>query len=520
MRLGYTAAAVRAAEAPLLAAGHGEALMRTAAAGLATVCRRELSTRHQTGSTRGTRGRISGSRVVMLVGAGNNGGDALFAGANLADRGAHVTAIDVFGKMHSAGTAAFTAAGGHIEPFTAERMSELVALLRRADLVIDGVLGTGAKPGLPADLAALIRAWQGEPQPASAGAGTPASAGTGTPAPAASPSQLVIAVDAPTGVDASTGACGDTCVRAAHTVTFGADKAGLMLPDGAAAAGQVTLVDIGLDMSSHVPAVHVPEPTDLTALWPRPQTGDHKYSRGVLGLVAGSARFPGAGVLTASAAAATGVGMLRLLAPPEVTGTVLQNNPEIVTGTGRVQAWAIGPGAPDRLTMQHAITAAETHNLPLVIDAGGLSLLTRPLETSCILTPHAGELVALLSRLGTGVPSRADVEADPVTHAVRAAQVLEAVVLLKGNRTIIARPDGTVVAPAPGPATLATAGTGDVLTGILGALLATTSGTDIDLADLGGLGVAMHARAGTHATHASGVVTALAGEVLEVLAGR
>lgn len=493
MRLGYTAAVVREAEAPLLAAGRGEALMRTAAAGLASVCRRMLS----------ERGQISGSRVVMLVGAGNNGGDALFAGANLAGRGAHVTAVDVFGKMHEAGAAAFTSSGGQTESFEAENPAEIAGLLRGADLVIDGVLGTGAKPGLPDDLTALIRDWQG----------ADGSDSTHQPTPA----QLVVAVDAPTGVDASTGACGPTHIRATHTVTFGADKAGLLLPGGADAAGEVTLVDIGLDMSAHVAAVHVPDDSDLATLWPRPQAGDHKYSRGVLGLVAGSARFPGAGVLTASAAVATGVGMLRLLASAEVTETVLQTYPEVVTDAGRVQAWAIGPGAPDRLTMQHAITAAESQHLPLVIDAGGLSLLTRPLETSCILTPHAGELADLLARLGTGAPNRAEIEAEPVTHAVRAAQVLEAIVLLKGNRTIIARPDGTVVAPEPGPATLATAGTGDVLTGILGALLATTHGTDIDLADLAGLAVLMHARAGAHATHASHLPAALEADVLAVL---
>ncbi|GAA1367931.1 NAD(P)H-hydrate dehydratase [Brevibacterium luteolum] len=485
MRLGYTAAAVREAEAPLLAAGRGEALMRAAAAGLASVCRRLLS----------ERGQIPGSRVVMLVGAGNNGGDALYAGANLADRGAHVTAVDVFGKQHPAGSAAFISAGGRTEAFSPETAAVIAAQLRRADLVIDGVLGTGAKPGLPEDLVSLIRDWQGS----------------------AASSQFVVAVDAPTGVDASTGACGPTHVRATHTVTFGADKAGLLLPGGADAAGEVTMVDIGLDMSPHVPAVHVPDDAALATLWPRPQAGDHKYSRGVLGLVAGSARFPGAGVLTASAAVATGVGMLRLLAPAEVTETVLQTYPEVVTDAGRVQAWAIGPGAPDRLTMQHAITAAESQQLPLVIDAGGLSLLTRPLETSCILTPHAGELSELLARLGTGAPNRCEVEAEPVTHAVRAAQVLEAIVLLKGNRTIIARPDGTVVAPEPGPATLATAGTGDVLTGILGALLATTAGTDVDLADLAGLAVLMHARAGAHATHASHLPAVLEADVLAVL---
>jgi ADP-dependent NAD(P)H-hydrate dehydratase / NAD(P)H-hydrate epimerase len=490
MKLGYSADAVRAAEQPLLDAGQLDPLMRTAAAGLARVCREVLTQQH---------GQIAGRRVVVLVGAGKNGGDALFAGADLASRGAAVTAVDVFSRPFGAGVSALLAAGGEIEALG----SDSLAGLRNADLVIDGVLGTGAKPGLPAAVSSLIADWQG------------------TSAPGARAAQKVVAVDVPTGVDASTGATGEVFVRADRTVTFGAHKAGLLLPGGAEAAGEATLIDIGLDFTDVIPAVEAPEPGDLVHLWPHPRPDMHKYTRGVLGLVAGSKRYPGAGVLSAAGAVSAGLGMLRLLAPASVEAAVLERHPEIVTEPGRVQAWALGPGAPDTLEMRRALVDAENRSLPVVIDAAGLNLITRPLETSMIVTPHAGELVGLLGRLTTGGPDRAEVEAQPVIHAVRAAEALGAVVVLKGHRTIVARPDGTVVAPPPGPASLATAGSGDVLTGILGALLATTRGLaeahqGSDLALLAGLAVVLHGLAGQRTTHASGLPQAIEELVLEL----
>ncbi|MCK1801539.1 NAD(P)H-hydrate dehydratase [Brevibacterium sp. R8603A2] len=507
MRLGYPAAAIRAAEAPLLDAGRGPVLMRTAAAGLAAVCRRDLIE---------ARGCVTGARVVVLAGAGNNGGDALFAGADLSRRGARVTVVDVLGRLHPEGAAALRAAGGDIEPLGAES----APLTARAELVIDGILGTGASGSLRAPLDTFIADWQA------------AASGTGS-----ARRQRVIAVDVPTGVDATTGAVGAVHVRADRTVTFGGHKAGLLLPGGADAAGELALVDIGLDLAPFRPTVEAPEPADLAVGWPFPQPDMHKYTRGVLGLVAGSHRYPGAGLLTTAAAVSTGLGMLRLLAPDEVTAAVLDRCPEVVTEPGRVQAWAVGPGAPDTLLMRRAIIEAENRSLPLVIDAGGLGLLTRPLETTCIVTPHAGELVDLLGRLTTGVPTRAEVEADPVTHAVRAAQAFEGVIALKGRRTIVARPDGSVVAPPPGPAALATAGSGDVLTGILGALLATTaehrtaeyrgpcdqtadrSGPATDIAILAGLAVTVHGLAGHRTTHASGLPAAVEDIVLGLMTG-
>lgn len=473
MKYGYSAADVRAAEQPLLDAGRGAELMHEAAAGLAQVCRRALLDDH---------GQITGRRVSVLAGAGNNGGDALFAAANLAFRGAAVTIVDALGKLHAAGEAAARAAGARIVD-----LADGGPATRSADLVIDGILGTGARPGFTGPAADFVRDWLS----------------------AAAEEQCVIAVDVPTGVDATTGQCSDIHVRADHTVTFGAGKAGLLLPGGADAAGEVTLVDIGLDMAPFRPAVEAPEESDIAADFPFPQWGDQKYSRGVLGLVAGSAQFPGAAALSAVAAVATGVGMLRLVAAAPVVHAVLAITPEVTAGRGRVQAWAMGPGDPDEDQMRQSIANAEENSLPLALDAGSLGLLDRPLRTAAVLTPHAGELETLLGRLTANTPDRTQIEADPVPHAVTAAQTLNSVVLLKGPRTVIARPDGTIVAPPPGPAALATAGTGDVLLGILGALLATTVNRGADPARVAGLAVQLHSAAGTHTTHASGLPMAL-----------
>lgn len=503
MRQGYTAAAVRRAEAPLLAAGRGESLMRTAAAGLATVCRRVLTERL---------GTVTGARVVVLTGPGNNGGDALFAAANLVSRGALCVCIPVLSRPHEAGLEEFRRVGGRLVD-----REDAPAYLLGADLVIEGILGIGARPGLPREVAGFLREWQDLVGNPGAGAAPGLVDGEAVP---------VVAVDVPTGVDATTGALEPVHVSASHTVTFGADKAGMFLPGGADVAGEVVYVDLGFDMHGETPVVEIPEATDVLDRWPLPETanrGVHKYSRGVLGLVAGSSRYPGAAVLSTAGAVSAGVGMLRLLSNPETAWPVLERYPEVVMGAGRVQAWAIGPGAPEPPLMRQAITDAVSHSLPIVVDAGGLDLLSRPLDTSSLMTPHAGELAALLARVITGAPSREQIEAEPVRYAVRAAQALEGVVLLKGRRTIIARPDGTVVAPGVGAANLATAGSGDVLTGILGALCATAGSHPVaeitDLAFLAGLGVLVHARAGATVTHASGIAPVVERTVLRLAEG-
>jgi hydroxyethylthiazole kinase-like uncharacterized protein yjeF len=199
-----------------------------------------------------------------------------------------------------------------------------------------------------------------------------------------------------------------------------------------------------------------------------PGPGDDKYSRGVLGVVTGSTRYPGAAVLTVEAALRTGVGMLRYLGPERPTDLVLARRPEAVTTEGRVQAWLLGSGIDvderDADTLRR-MDAAATSTLPVVLDAGALQFHDRTTGPA-VLTPHAGELARLL-----GV-DRAAVDADPPGFAERAAAELDATVLLKGHTTYVVGP-GIALSVHPAPAWLATAGAGDALGGILGALVAT-----------------------------------------------
>lgn len=498
-RPAHTAAEVRDAEAPLLAAGRGEALMRQAAAGLAAACRRELAA---------ARERVSGARVSVLAGPGNNGGDALFAAANLAARGAAVRVLGLMGRLHDAGAAAARRSGAELVLLSADeaRAGELSAL-RGADLVIDGLLGTGAKPGLRDDLAALLADWQE----------------------GAHSAQRVVAVDAPTGVDASTGLADPRCVHADVTVTFGFDKVGLHIGAGADAAGRIEIVDIGLPAPSGPAPLTVLDEGFLDERWPAPEPDDHKYSRGVAGVLAGSERFPGAGVLCSLGAVSAGVGVVRVAGPDAVRSAVLAAAPEAVPGWGRIDALALGSGAPDEDLVAARLREAAEDATRLVVDAGALPVAVQTiaegtaLPAGSVLTPHLGELRGLLTALAEASlldAEPADPADDPMTALRAAASAMGATVLLKGRRTLISAPDGRLLAPPPGPAALATAGSGDVLAGILAALQAVGARRGLPAEIVAALGVMLHNRAGTAAVRAADLPAAVAAASLRLTAGR
>ncbi|KQX06462.1 MULTISPECIES: ADP-dependent NAD(P)H-hydrate dehydratase [unclassified Leifsonia] len=207
-----------------------------------------------------------------------------------------------------------------------------------------------------------------------------------------------------------------------------------------------------------------------------PTADDDKYSRGVLGVITGSHDYPGAAVLGVEAAARTGVGMVRYTGPKAVGAVVLARRPEIVTQAGRVQAWLIGSGmTAGRRTF---VLGGEMHQalvqgLPTVIDAGALDL-TPDATGPTVITPHAGELAAMLSPRNTE-GTLEHIRADASTWAARAADEFGVTVLLKGSTTHVAAPGSPTYAVTDAPGWLATAGTGDVLAGILGALLATNT---------------------------------------------
>jgi len=465
MRDAYQVDAVRAAEQALMRTVPDGALMARAAAGLASVCA-SLLARYP--------GQVYGSRVVVLAGSGDNGGDALYAGARLAGRGVAVTAIAAAPRIHPGGAAALRAAGGRLTAAAATDAdttdadttdtAAAEAAIGRADLILDGLLGIGGRGGLREPFAALSRQAEDARQ---AGA-------------------TVVAVDLPSGIDADTGAVGGPAVRADVTVTFGALKPGLLIDPGAGHAGTVELVDIGLGpYLKPAPAAAAPQRDDISGLLPRPGAESDKYRRGVLGLLAGSDRFTGAALLATGGAVHGGAGMVRVVTANAAATLVRQAWPEAVITThpdqgdwdllgsaGRVQAWVAGPGMGTGRDAVARLTAILRTELPVLVDADGLTILSQhqgllPRPAPTLITPHAGELSRLL---GT---DPASVEARRLEHARRAADTLGVTVLLKGSTTVIAPPDGhTVLVNPTGTPWLATAGSGDVLSGLAGALLA------------------------------------------------
>ncbi|HET6818540.1 MAG TPA: NAD(P)H-hydrate dehydratase [Mycobacteriales bacterium] len=464
MRFAYDAEQVRAAEKPLLAALPEGALMQRAATALARRCASVL------GST-------YGARVVLLVGAGNNGGDALYAGAQLSRRGARVDAVQTAERVHEAALAAFLAAGGRRTESSRPAVDQLV---RSADLVVDGMLGIGGRGGLrgeQARVAALLD----------------------------DGNAAVVAVDVPSGVDASTGAVDGPAVRADVTVTFGALKTGLVVSPGAGLAGLVEVVDIGLDLPAA--DVRLLDADDVAALVPPPEGETDKYRRGVVGVAAGSEQYTGAAVMAVGGAVRAGAGMVRYAGPARAADQVRTAWPEAVvtdlgvgdgsavTAIGRVQAWVVGSGLGSDDDAEQVVRAVLDTDVPVVVDADAIAVIARSPElvhrrtAPTVLTPHAGEFARLV---GT---DRQDVEARRLEHAKRAAAELGVVVLLKGATTLVAAPEGGVWVNSVDTPYLATAGSGDVLSGVIGALLA----GGVEAAAAAAAGAFLHGLAGVHA---------------------
>ncbi|MBB5830692.1 NAD(P)H-hydrate dehydratase [Brachybacterium aquaticum] len=525
---GYSAAAVRAAEQPLLAAG--EPLMLRAAAALATHAAERLrasgspsadgpvdGTTTSTPATSTPTTDPTTPRVLVLAGAGANGGDGLHAAAILRrEHGIPADAIATASSVHDEGAEALRDAGGTIHPSADLPEEQLRDLLADAELVLDAILGIGGRPEVPGALRPLLAAVRE----------------SGVP---------VLAVDLPSFVDATTGEAALETLPAAATVTFGAVKVGLLLPGGAELAGDLHLVDIGLgpyldgfaangaaadapdaeasgaaDASAtataaddRAPHVLRLEDADVRALFPVPGRDDSKYTRGVLAIAAGSEQFPGAAVLAVSGAARAGAGMIRCLAPREVLDLVLRVRPEAVVhpvGPGRstqrilddqtlarTSAVVVGPGLPGddpRALRGVAMLAGEgTGPRRGVIDAGALQAVTAAhrFGPDTVLTPHRGEAERLARRL----------EVDPDLPGPELARALAAAtgatVLLKGAITLVAPGNGGALRTQDDATSyLATAGTGDVLAGILGTLLA----AGLPGPDAAALAALLHGRAG------------------------
>lgn len=516
----YDSDTVRDMERPLL--DDGTPLMRMAASAAAQVTMTLLDDEDLA---------VEDARIAVLAGAGDNGGDGLYAGAILAREGAQVTAIATGRSLHDAAFAAFVHAGGRVlvlDPnadipgcatgFSAgeagERLQAAVEYAQGSHVILDAMTGigvAGALRGIPGTIAASLGLTSRLPERPALPNNEPSA-----------DLPLVVAVDTPSGVGVNDGSLPGAYIPADVTVMFGAMKPCAMVPPASYACGKLVLVDFGFDIDGTVPAVEMTDGDFVADAIRLPHLSDGKYSRGVVGLVTGSTRYPGAAVLTAKAAARTDTGMVRYMGPQRAQDMVLSALPEAVIGKGHVQSWVVGSGVPsgddadgkdiqretiEALLRHYALPgdANSTDGMddaerdasdalampPIAVDAGALDLLPDHVPPQVVITPHAGELARLLNRLNGGdadgddtpggTIDAGDVQAEPLRYATMAHKLTGATVLLKGAVTIVVGEDGEggtrVILSGRAPAWLGTAGAGDVLAGMLGALLAQQDGT-------------------------------------------
>lgn len=404
----FTPEQIREAEAPLLAE-LGEGLMRRAAFAVAVETAKILR----------------GRKVLVLAGSGNNGGDALYAAAELEKRGATIEVWQLADRIHPA--------------INAIKYPRMVTSVGNQDVIIDGIVGIGARGPL-----------RGAAEDA-------ANQSDGFP---------VVAVDIPSGVDPMTGVAEGASINAQVTVTFGGLKPAHIL--GWEHCGRVVLRDIGITMG---------EPWGYSAgieKWPIPGPRDHKYTLGVLGIHAGSEQYPGAAVLCAQAAVRASSSMVRYVGP--CGAQVLATQPEVVVGgeLADATAWLTGPGVG---TQDPTLAELIGCDKPVVIDADALTQLAASPDVQkqlsgraafTVLTPHDGEFARLYGKKPE----------DRVADAQKLARTLNSVVVLKGRVTVIT--DGSeIYLVEAGSSWAATPGSGDVLAGIIGKAVAWEASTSM-----------------------------------------
>ncbi len=457
-------------------------------------------------------GGVYGRRAVVICGSGNNGGDGFVAARHLARLGIRVDVVTVGDRATAPGPAAASLDRLAEQRIVAERFAEgpTARALERADVGIDAIFGTGFH-GSP----------EGEWREAIAGLNASAAP--------------VVAVDIASGIDGATGAIEGEAIRAELTVAFGAAKLGSVLLPGAVRSGTIRVVDIGLSEALMPTETGLTEDADVAAVLPTRSPEGHKRSTGVLLAIAGSRAMTGAPSLIAGAAGRLGAGLVTVATAEGAVPGVQSHAVEAVylplaeTDAGsiatdaldglleaieRADAVAVGPGLTrDTSTAKLVRSIVARAPAPIVLDADGLNAFEGDLETlrrreaGTVLTPHDGEFARLMLHPVDGFPDR-------VSAARALAEASGAVALLKGTRTVIADPEGRARINVTGTPSLATAGTGDVLTGMIGALLA----RGLAPFDAAIAGAYLHGLAGLAAGAELGEGV-LAGDVVERLPG-
>jgi hydroxyethylthiazole kinase-like uncharacterized protein yjeF len=446
-------------------------------------------------------------RIVVVCGKGNNGGDGLAVARLLRERGREVDVL-----LLAAGEELRGDARTNFDrlPGPAPKRFDAAALSGAA-AIVDAILGTG---------------FSGEPREPALGAIEAINAGAGD--------AVVVACDVPSGVDASSGEVASTAVCAAATATFHAGKPGLWIAPGKAHAGTVEVIDIGIPAGAPVePSVGLINDGVVDAI-PRRGRESTKFAAGAVLVCGGSLGLTGAPCLASEAAMRAGAGYVTALVPaslnlvfeqrllevmsvplPDVDGSMqVDGVGQILERAQRAGALVLGPGiGREPGAVELARTVAQRAEIPLLLDADGLnahagrlpSLAARSAPT--VLTPHAGELARLL-----GCDS-SEVGEHRLQYVRRASEQAQAVVVLKGDDTIVAAPDGRAAVSRGGASALATAGTGDVLSGVIGAYLSKR----MDPFHAACAGVFVHARAGQLAAGSIGPEGVIARDVIELL---
>jgi hydroxyethylthiazole kinase-like uncharacterized protein yjeF len=462
--------------------------------------------------------------VSVLCGKGNNGGDGLVVARLLRHAGRAVSVLltsppsELTGdaranleRLPGEGPLRLDGSSWGESDDGGERDTIDRALLDGAQVLVDALLGTGFQGELRDGVADLVRAMNESGRP-------------------------ILSVDVPSGIDASTGALAGVAVRAARTVSFHAAKPGHWIHPGKACCGTVEVASIGIPRGAPMPATIGLIEDSVLALAPRRSASSTKFASGHVLVVGGSMGLSGAPVMAARAAMRAGAGYVTALVPQGIQAILASGRtPELMTGglperdgalsedgleqalqaSGRGGALALGPGlGRTEAAAAFARRLAQESKLSLVLDADGLNAHAGLLgdlagrSAGTVLTPHAGELGRLL-----GLES-AEIERDRLRHVRAAAALSGAIVVLKGDDTLVADPSGWVAVSAGGSPALATAGTGDVLTGVIGALLSQR----LDPFAAAACAVHLHARAGRLAARRIGAAEGvIASDVIEAL---
>lgn len=460
---------------------------------------------------------LEGRRVLVLCGRGNNGGDGFVIARHLLNRGARVDVVlvcrpaDMQGDARTNLQALTRLAPDRSVPLTLRTYTSTRSLApyRHHDLLVDALFGTGFRGAVTSPAREVIAWMNGH-------------------------AAITVAVDIPSGVDAGTGGVAGNAVAARSTVTMGLAKVGHMTGPGMECAGDVVVADIGIPrtvLNRARPAAFLVETADVRALLPQRPLRVHKYTAGTALIIGGSRQYTGAPILTAQAALRAGAGAvllgipagIREIAAKRVLEVMLVPAPEnaeggfapsswdaLRTSLDRADAVAAGPGLglhPD--TRAFTVRLVQDVRVPLVLDADALTMLAdersllRRRTRGTVMTPHTGEL----SRLTGETPEAID--ADRVGAARRTARRFNAVVVLKGPGTVTASPEGRVVVNPTGNPAMATAGSGDVLTGLIASLAAQGLGPF----EAAYAGVFIHGLAGDRALARRGGGTLIAGDI-------